>query len=220
MVDKSLLAGNLAISLILGLVLVGCGNPYYSAMETVGIHKRDIMVDRVEDARNSQEEAQEQFQSALDQFSSVITLEETDLKRAYGRLNSEYEDCVDAAQKVSSRIDKVASVSRALFDEWADEIKLYKSKDLARSSRKQLDETRARYEEMMGRMGSAEKSMAPVLEIFRDNVLFLKHNLNAQAIGALQNEFANLEAEIDQLIGRMSEAIESSNAFIADMQVQ
>lgn len=220
MLHKPHLVGNLAISLMLSLLLGGCGNPYYSAMEKVGIHKRDIMVDRVEDARNSQEDAQEQFKSALDQFSSVVSSQETDLKQAYDRLNTEYEDCVDAAETVRSRIDKVESVSDALFDEWADEIKLYTSKDLARSSQKQLDETRRRYEEMMNRMRSAEKSMEPVLEIFRDNVLFLKHNLNAQAIGSLQNEFANLEAEIDNLIGRMSEAIDSSNAFIADMQVQ
>jgi chromosome segregation ATPase len=210
----------MVLLLFAGFLLSGCTNPYYSAMEKVGIHKRDIMVDRVEDARNSQEDAQEQFKSALDQFSSVIALEDTDLKRAYESLNREYEDCVDAADTVSSRIDKVESVSDALFDEWEDEIKLYKNKDLARSSRKQLSATRDRYDDMMVRMRKAESSMAPVLDLFRDNVLYLKHNLNAQAIGLLQGEFASLEAEIDTLIGRMNEAIESSNAFIADMQAQ
>ena len=199
-------------------LLTGCGNPYYSAMETVGVHKRDIMVDRVENARDAQQEAQEQFKSALEQFDSVVTLQETDLKKAYDRLNDEYEECVAIADRVSSRIDKVESVSEALFDEWADEIKLYENKDLARSSRKQLDDTRDRYEEMLSHMQDAEKSMEPVLRIFRDNVLFLKHNLNAQAIGSLQDEFAGLELEIETLIERMNEAIESSNAFIADMQ--
>ena len=208
----------IAACLVAALFLSACGNPYYSAMEKVGVHKRDIMVDRVEDARNSQEEAQQQFKSALEQFDSVVSLKETDLKRAYDQLNDEYESCVEAADEVSSRISKVESVSDALFDEWADEIKLYESKDLARASKKQLDDTRARYREMMARMESAEKSMDPVLKIFRDNVLFLKHNLNAQAIGSLQNEFDSLETEIDKLIGRMSEAIESSNAFIANMQ--
>ncbi|MGI9536908.1 MAG: DUF2959 domain-containing protein [Desulfocapsaceae bacterium] len=200
------------------LLVTGCGNPYYGAMEKVGIHKRDIMVDRVESARDVQQDAQEQFKSALEQFDSVVSLEETDLKKAYDRLNNEYEDCVAIAEKVSDRIDSVESVSDALFDEWKDEIKLYENKELARSSKKQLNDTRARYEDMLGHMQDAEKSMEPVLRIFRDNVLFLKHNLNAQAIGSLQDEFAGLELEIDKLIDRMNEAIESSNAFIADMQ--
>jgi chromosome segregation ATPase len=200
------------------LLIAGCGNPYYGAMEKVGVHKRDIMVDRVESARDAQQDAQEQFKSALEQFDSVVSLEETDLKKAYDQLNDEYEDCVAIADKVSNRIDKVESVSDALFDEWQDEIKLYENKELARSSKKQLTETRARYEDMLSHMQDAEKSMEPVLRIFRDNVLFLKHNLNAQAIGSLQDEFAGLELEIDKLIDRMNDAIESSNAFIADMQ--
>lgn len=210
---------HLAIIKITLLVVAGCSNPYYSAMEKVGVHKRDIMVDRVENARDAQQDAQEQFKSALDRFDSVVSLKETDLKRAHEQLNEEYEDCVAVAEKVSARIDKVESVSEALFKEWADEIKLYDNKDLARSSRKQLDDTRARYQEMIDRMEEAEKSMDPVLRIFRDNVLYLKHNLNAQAIGSLQDEFAGLEVEIDKLVERMDEAIESSNAFIADMQV-
>lgn len=210
---------HLAIIKITLLVVAGCSNPYYSAMEKVGVHKRDIMVDRVENARDAQQDAQEQFKSALDRFDSVVSLKETDLKRAHEQLNEEYEDCVAVAEKVSARIDKVESVSEALFKEWADEIKLYDNKDLARSSRKQLDDTRARYQEMIDRMEEAEKSMDPVLRIFRDNVLYLKHNLNAQAIGSLQDEFAGLEVEIDKLVERMDEAIESSNAFISDMQV-
>ena len=200
--------------------LSSCSNTYYGAMEKVGVHKRDIMVDRVESARNAQEDAQEQFKSALEQFDSVVSLEETDLKKAYDQLNEEYEDCVSVAETVSERIDKVESVSEDLFDEWESEIRLYENKELARSSKKQLSDTKSRYREMLSRMEDAEKSMEPVLVIFRDNVLFLKHNLNAQAIGSLQNEFAGLEAEIEKLVGRMSEAIDSSNAFIADMKTQ
>jgi hypothetical protein len=50
----------------------GCSKAYYGAMEKVGIHKRDILVDRVEGARDAQSEAQEQFKSALEQFGTVI----------------------------------------------------------------------------------------------------------------------------------------------------
>jgi len=49
-------------------------------------------------------------------------------------------------------------------------------------------------------------------------LLFLKHNLNAQAIGSLQSEFANLKGEIDILISKMNKAIDSSNQFIADIK--
>lgn len=203
---------------ILSLGFAGCQSTYYNAMEKVGKHKRDIMVDRVEDARDSQTEAQEQFKSALEQFDSVVKLKETDLKKAYDNLNGEYEKSKEAADKVSSRIEKVESVAEALFDEWEEELEQYQSKELRRSSKEQLKRTKSRYREMLRSMHQAEASMEPVLRIFNDNVLFLKHNLNAQAIGSLQSEFANLKGEIDILIRKMNVAIESSNKFIADIK--
>jgi len=147
-----------------------------------------------------------------------VKLKETDLKKAYDRLNSEYEESEAIAEKVSGRIDKVESVAEALFDEWEDELGMYESKELRKSSEDQLKKTRSRYNEMLGSMHQAEASMEPVLKIFKDNVLFLKHNLNAQAIGSLQSEFTNLKGEIDVLIGKMNVAIESSNKFIADIR--
>lgn len=196
----------------------GCSKAYYGAMEKVGIHKRDILVDRVENARDAQSDAQEQFKSALEQFDAVIKIENTDLKRAYNKLNAEYEDSEKAAKEVSERIEKVESVADALFEEWNEELKLYKSADLRRSSQRKLQKTKSRYREMLASMHRAEKSMTPVLRTFRDNVLFLKHNLNAQAIGSLRSEFSTLKGEIDGLIKNMNEAIKTSNQFIADIK--
>ncbi len=206
------------IALFLILFLGACSSTYYGAMEKVGIHKRDILVDRVESARDSQSEAQEQFKTALEQFESVVKLQETDLKKAYDKTNKEYERSEEAAQKVSARVKKVESVAEALFEEWQDELEQYQNSDLQRASRRQLSDTRQRYKTMLRSMLNAEKSMAPVLRIFKDNVLFLKHNLNAQAIGSLRSEFSELQKEITQLISKMNEAIESSNTFIAELQ--
>jgi len=204
--------------LITVLLVGGCSSTYYGAMEKVGIHKRDILIDRVEDARDSQSEAQEQFKSALEQFGAVVQIENTDLKQAYEKLNSEYEDSKDAAENVSERIDKVESVAEALFDEWEDELELYKSAKLRNSSKRKLRDTKARYKEMLASMHRAEKSMQPVLDTFQDNVLFLKHNLNAQAIGSLRSEFSTLKDDIGDLIKKMNVAIETSNQFIADIK--
>ncbi len=204
--------------LFIALLLTSCSTAYYSAMEKVGVHKRDILVDRVEEARDAQEEAQEEFKSALEQFASVVALKETDLKRAYDKLNAEYLDCEQASEKVSNRIDKVDKVSEDLFEEWEDELELYENRTYRATSKRQLRETKSRYRDMLSSMRVAERSMVPVLQTFEDNVLFLKHNLNAQAIGSLQAKFDGLEKDIDVLIKRMNEAIKESNAFIAQME--
>jgi hypothetical protein len=199
-------------------VLGGCATVYYDTLERVGIHKRDILIDRIKDTRKSQIEAQKEFTSALEQFTSVIRLEDTDLKKAYEKLNAEYEDCRKATRTVSSRIDQVEAVADALFDEWKDELGRYTSADLREASRKRMEATRSRYRDMLAGMQRAEKGMGPVLDLFYDNVLFLKHNLNAQAIASLKVEFSALRGKIDGLIAQMRASIESSDAFVADLK--
>lgn len=197
---------------------VGCSTIKYNALEKVGIHKRDLLVGNVKDARDAQKDAQDEFRDALERFGSVVTIEETGLKKAYSRLQSEYDDSVEAADEVSEQIGEVEAVANDLFDEWADEIKQYTDANLQRDSEARLRQTRARYQEMLISMKEAEDSMRPVLSTLRDNVLYLKHNLNAQAVGSLQGTFNTLESDIGTLIERMNRSIERSDAFIQQMQ--
>ncbi len=207
-----------ALFTVLLATVVGCSTVYYNTMEKVGIHKRDILVDRVEDTRDSQAEAQEQFKSALEKFGSVVEIKDTDLKTAYDSLNEEYLASEEAAEEVSERIESVESVAEDLFDEWADEIEQYKNKDFKRTSTMQLKETKSRYKKMLVSMHKAEKSMEPVLATFKDNVLFLKHNLNAQAIGSLKSEFSSLKNDIAILVKQMNQSISKSDEFIKEMR--
>ncbi|PFG45579.1 Protein of unknown function (DUF2959) [Vibrio sp. ES.051] len=194
--------------------LTGCQSAYYSAMEQVGYHKRDIMVDRVEDAKESQQDAQEEFSSALEALSALTNFDGGELESIYNKINDQYEDSAKAAQEVRDRIAAIEDVSDALFDEWQDELDLYTNTKLRRSSEQKLRETKASYQTMLSAMKRAEKKMAPVLNTLRDNTLYLKHNLNASAIGSLQGEFSSLEKDIQFAIKQMNEAIAESDKFL------
>jgi len=200
------------------VALTGCQTAYYSAMEQVGVHKREILVDRVMDARDSQSEAQEQFEDALDQFRSVVQFNGGELDTIYKRLKGEYDDSVDAADDVRNRIEKVESVAEALFEEWNEELDKYSNRELRSQSARQLRETRIRYNDLLRTMQRAEKRMDPVLATLQDNVLYLKHNLNARAIGALKGEFRGMQQEINLLMRDMQRAIDESNRFIKTME--
>jgi len=196
------------------IALSGCSTAYYSAMEKVGIHKRDIMVDRVVDAKESQEEAQAQFKSALEEMTALINFDGGDLEDQYNIIQEQYEDSKEAAEHVSSRIEKIEDVSEALFEEWQDEIEEISSSSLKRQSSTKLRETQRRYKSLMKSMYKAESKMAPVLSALKDNSLFLKHNLNAKAIGALQGEMVSIKRDVRALIKDMNLAIEQSQKFI------
>ena len=203
----------------LTLVLLGaCSSAYYKTMESLGIEKRDILVDRVEEARDAQDDASEQFASALEQFRSTVNFDGGDLEETYDRLNAEHEKSVKEAEAVSDRIEAVQSVAEDLFEEWEQELEQYSRADLRRSSASLLNDTRKSYKQLMSSMHRAERSMEPVLVAFQDQVLVLKHNLNARAIGALRNELDSIERDTANLIKQMQKAIAEANAFIDSME--
>jgi Skp family chaperone for outer membrane proteins len=208
------------ILVTLVVLLSGCQSAYYAAWEKVGVEKRDILVDRVEDAKESQEDAQLQFSSALDEFSQLINFNGGELQGIYEQIKDQLEASEDSAASVTARIDKVESVAEALFDEWQQELQKYTNATLKRDSQRKLKDTQRRYQSLLNAMRKAESKMDPVLSALRDNVLYLKHNLNASAIGALHGEFNGVKKEINQLVSEMNKAIAESNSFISSMKSQ
>ena len=107
-----------------GLAAVcGCSTMYYSTMEKFGQEKRDILVKRVDSARDSQQETQEVFKDALEQFGAVVKFDVGNLQKQYDKMSAELERCEDRAEDVRTRIDDVDRVARDLFREWAAEAK-------------------------------------------------------------------------------------------------
>jgi len=200
------------------LLLASCSSVYYEALETVGIEKRQILVDRIDDTRDAQEEAKEQFTTALERYRAVVKVEGGDLEEIYDRLNADYERSVARANEVRNRIDAVEPVAEDLFEEWEKEIEAYSNPDLARQSRNLLRDTKSQYAELMRGMRRAEKTMDPVLELFNDQVMFLRHNLNARAIGALKSELATIEKATADLIREMEVSIAEAGQFINSMK--
>ncbi|KNC67882.1 DUF2959 domain-containing protein [Pseudoalteromonas ardens] len=198
-------------------LLSACQSAYYAAWEKVGVHKREILVDRVENTKAAQQATQQEFQSALERLTTLINFDGGELQSVYEQLNDDYLASEAAAQDVRTNIDKVEDVAEALFAEWQDELTQYSSAKLKRQSEQKLRQTQRQFDKLLRSMRASEAKMQPVLDSLKDNVLYLKHNLNAQAIAAIKGEFSGLKRDIQSLITDMNRSIEDSNAFIASM---
>lgn len=205
-------------ALALVLLSAGCSSTYYNTMEKFGYAKRDILVDRVEKAQDAQTKAKEQFASALDHFLAVTKADGGDLQRKYEAMNAEFSRSEARAKDVRDRIGAVEDVAEALFREWKQELKQYSSASLRNESQRQLDSTRRNYDSVIRLMNRAADRMDPVLATFRDQVLFLKHNLNARALASLDSTHRELEADISRLIADMEASIKEAETFIKDLQ--
>jgi mevalonate kinase len=218
---------NPGVALAVGLALAvggpmglgGCASQRIALAEQFGYAKRSQLVDGVEKARDAQENAKQQFASALDEFMSVTGTTGGNLETKYRTLEKSLKRSEDRAAAVRSRIEHVDRVAAALFKEWEQELDQYASQALRDSSAAQLAQTRAQYDQLLRAMNAAASRMDPVLAAFRDQVLFLKHNLNAQAIASLRTTSAALESDIAALIREMEASIAEANAFITQMRL-
>jgi hypothetical protein len=193
---------------------------YFRAVESAGHHKRDILVGRVETARDGLEEAKAQFQTALEKFSTLTDYDGGDLEDVYRNLKIELEYSKSKALAVSDRIDAVQEVAEALFAEWEEELDQYTNRSLRTASRSKLKQTQQMYGQLITAMRRAETKIDPVLRVFQDQVLFLKHNLNAQAINHLESELVTMSVGVAGLITAMERSIDRANSFMHNLNGQ
>ena len=200
------------------LGLYACDTAYIAAMDKMGYAKRDLLSSRVKSARDAQEEVKKDIQSALEQFGKVVAYQGGDLEATYKTLNGELENSEDSAETVRKRIRDVESVADALFSEWESELGQYSNRDLRRKSEAKLVQTKTRYKDMLGAMNRAEQRIDPVLRPLRDQVLYLKHNLNARALAAMKDELVKVDAQVDRLVRDMNRSIAEADKFIQAME--
>jgi len=197
-----------------------CDRVYYKTMKKFGVEKRDILVKRVRDARKSQEEAKEEFKTALERFKDLVDVEGGKLEEKYETLNRELERSEDRAKQVHDRIQAVRQVSDDLFKEWQKELGNYSDRSLRAESERELRDTKRRAETLIGAMERADERITPVLKPMRDRVLFLKHNLNARAIGSLNKELVTVRGNVDSLVAELERSIKEADDFIKEMSVE
>ena len=213
-----------AILGIAALVLAtGCEkarDSYYKALEKVGVEKREVLVGRVEKARDAQQEAQQQFRDALQEFQSIVGYRGGELEAKYEKLRGEYEDSKKRADDVNDKIRAVRNVATSLFKEWETELGQFTDANLRAESQRELRETQRRYGQVVAVMEKAAARMDPVLRKLNDQVLFLKHNLNARALGSLQGTARSLQGDVDGLVRDMEASIAEASKFIEEMAKQ
>lgn len=200
--------------------LGACQSAYFGALEKIGIAKRELLLDRVDAARDSQGEAEQAYVDALTAFRAVVSVDAGELEAVYLKLKASHDEAAARAQAFGERIAAVESVAAALFKEWEGELAQYGDAGLRAKSKAQLERTRSRYRSVDQAMRRAEASFRPALKLLGDQVLFLKHNLNAAAIGAIKDELPRLQADAATLQRDVQRATAEAERFLKEFRVE
>lgn len=197
--------------------LAGCSSAYYGFWDKLGWDKPDLLVASVKDARTSQEEAKEEFKSALQQFQQAMNYEPGEVDEVYDRLHAAYEDSADKAEEVRERVGAIKKHGDALFADWEKDLDEFSDREYRRTSERMLNDSRQDLARLVAKMERAAESMDPVLDAMKDQQLLLKGYTYRRAITQLEERVPQLEADVQRLIEQMNESIEEANRFIEQM---
>ncbi|PKN29001.1 MAG: DUF2959 domain-containing protein [Deltaproteobacteria bacterium HGW-Deltaproteobacteria-21] len=210
--------GKIVIACLYMCLITACQTTYYAAWEKLGKEKRHLLRDNVEKARSEQQEAAEQFKDALTRMKEMYGFKGGELEEVYNKIKADYEESEEQATAVRKRIGNVQQIAGDLFKEWEAEIQQISDQGLREKSRASLKTSRQNYSRLERAMKRAEASMTPVLKRHQDQVLYLKHNLNAQAIGSLKQEVGAIEADVQKLILEMEKSIKEADLFLKSFE--
>jgi hypothetical protein len=210
---------NYAPLVVLTLLMAGCTSTYYKAMQTLGKEKRDILVSRIKDAKKDQDKTKQQLQTTMESFQALTGFQGGSLERSYKRLNSDYESADAQASKLHEKIQSIDQVSSDLFKEWQGEIAAMGNAKLKAQDTAMLRNAKTRQATYMRAMRRTEDQIAPVLKAFRDQVLFLKHNLNSRAIGSLKGTTVTLQGDVAELVQSIDASSQEADKLISSLAV-
>ena len=203
--------------IVFALLLSGCQSTYYKAMSTLGKEKRDILVSRIKDAKKDQDQTKQKLQTTMESFQALTGFKGGSLEKSYKRLNSDYESAASQSSKLHDKIQSIDQVSNDLFKEWQGEINAMDNGKLKSQDTVMLRNAKTRQATYMRAMHRTEDQIEPVLKAFHDQVLFLKHNLNARAIGSLKNTSAGLQSDVAGLVQSIDASSQEADKLISSL---
>jgi DNA-binding transcriptional regulator YbjK len=204
--------------LLLALLCTSCSTVYYNFWEFLGQEKRELLQSELENITEDQSDAKDEFADTLSKIRSEYSYKEGKLEKTYDELSTDYNSLNDNAKSLSKRIEKAQEIASDLFSEWKSEAKKITNTKFRKDSLSKRVITMTKFKLTVKAIKNVESKMKKVLVKLNDRVLFLKHNLNAKAIGKVKIELMNIEGDIIALIKQINESNEQANSFIKDIK--
>jgi DNA repair exonuclease SbcCD ATPase subunit len=195
--------------------LFGCkSSTYYEAAETVGYEKREMLIDRLQEARDSQVGAKQQMQTALYTLRRIGSVPETELEDLHDDLATEVNRAKDQLDDLHDDIAAVESVARSLFDDWEDDLAKFENQEARNRSQEELRDTRKRHETLVAELRSSERKLQRIMPRLEDQARVLEHAEELGRSPSLTDDLDDVREEISTLIEELDDSIDRTQRFI------
>jgi Mg2+ and Co2+ transporter CorA len=203
---------------LLSLPIVSCQTAGSGASIKSADPDFDVLETRIEQYREVQQAALQQFEATGQQLSGWSSHEVTDLQALYAATAQQDDASIEVAIEVSAAINSIEEAAEAAFKEWQIAVDLNSDAQLRAESQKRLGETRQRYADMLQVLRQCEAKTSSVLAALNSNEEYFKDHLDPGEVASRQPQLNALRNDVQSLVYRMNIALDSTEAFINSIE--
>ena len=163
-------------------------------------------------------QAKLQFQKTMDVYNAVLADDAKDRKALYKKLQGEMETTEKRRADVLRADDEMKTDADIVFKSWADSTGAIASPDLKKRSEERLAKTKERCAQIQAAGHRVGEAYLPFMSTLKDQVTYLGHDLNAEAVASLKKDAAKVNAQAQEVTKRVDEAVATINASIGALR--
>lgn len=179
-----------------------------------GVKQVEQLVKKAGSTVQAISETKLQLIKTMDVYNSILADDAKDRKGLYKKLQSEMESTEKHRAEIAKRAEAMKVEADAVFKSWADSAVAITSPDLKKRSEERLTKTKARFAEIEAAGQKARETYTPVMKTLQDQVTYLGHDLNAEAVSSLKPDAAKLNTQAQDLGKRIDDTISAVNKNI------
>jgi hypothetical protein len=165
-------------------------------------------------------ETKVQLMKTMDVYNALMADDATDRKKLYKSVQKEMDNTEKRRMKITEEAAKMKSEADTLFAQWAESAAAIENPDLRKRSEDRLEATKASYAEIEAVGQKAADLYPPFMKDLQDQITYLGHDLNAEAVASLKPEVAKLNEKAQALVRSLDDTIGTANQKISALRPQ
>jgi hypothetical protein len=200
----------LALAPVAGLLSCASSSP------SSGLARVDDLVGWIERVHVESELARQRSHEAIDALRAIVSPAFSgNAIASYTEFTQKLRASEDQASQLHASVTAMKSAAEPVFERWSGDLLAFTNAQLRQRSQQRLEETRARYRNILATIEPALISYETFNIGLRDVSLFLGNDFNAAAIADIADDVRTLTASVGELDGRFDKSLEAARAYLA-----
>ncbi len=189
--------------------------PSFNQKPGKGLAQVDDLLTRVEQVQIEAVLSKERSRGAFDALMAIVGPQfDGDAVSAHATLIKAVKESTLQAERLEKSVPPLKSTATVVFEEWTRSLESFGNTKLRSHSQERMEETRARCEELVQATVAAQIAYDAFNADLNDHALFLEHDFNSAAVGAIAEQVDQLNFQAAELDKRLEASIVAAKRYI------